>query len=70
MCTGEGCIRFKMFMTDYHLIIRISDNGAGMDEDTLESLREKAGQSSRGEAWKWKKLEKQKAEQRHRDRAL
>ena len=28
MCTGEGCIGIKMFMTDYHLIIRISDNGA------------------------------------------
>ena len=48
MCTGEGCIRFKMFMTDYHLVIRISDNGAGMDEDTLESLeKQKAGKRHR-----------------------
>ena len=45
MCTGEGCIRFKMFMTDYHLVMRISDNGVGMDEITLKNLREKLDNS-------------------------
>ena len=38
MCTGEGCIRFKMFMTDYHLVIRISDNGAGMTQEMIQSV--------------------------------
>ena len=38
MCTGEGCIRFKMFMTDYHLVIRISDNGAGMTQEMIRSV--------------------------------
>jgi two-component system, sensor histidine kinase YesM len=47
MCTGEGCIRFKMFMTDYHLVMRISDNGVGMDEITLKNLREKLDNSHR-----------------------
>ena len=47
MCTGEGYIRFKMFMTDYHLVMRISDNGVGMDEITLKNLREKLDNSHR-----------------------
>ena len=51
MCIGEGCIRFKMFMTDYHLVMRISDNGVGMDEITLKNLREKLD-NSHGESRK------------------
>ncbi len=34
-----GLVRFSAFMTDYHIVMRISDNGIGMDEAQLHKLR-------------------------------
>jgi len=36
---GGGVVRFCAFMTDYHIVMRISDNGIGMEERRLQEIR-------------------------------
>lgn len=37
---GVGWVKFQAFMTNYHVVMRISDNGIGMDERRLQDLRD------------------------------
>ena len=36
---GMGWVKFQAVMTNYHIVMRISDNGIGMDEQRLLELR-------------------------------
>lgn len=38
-CTGQGLISFKIITKENDLIIRVSDNGAGVSQETLAELR-------------------------------
>ncbi|MCD8371478.1 MAG: sensor histidine kinase [Clostridiales bacterium] len=39
MKVGNGVVRFHAYMTDCHVVMRISDNGVGMSEEALRRLR-------------------------------
>jgi two-component system, sensor histidine kinase YesM len=47
---GKGCIEISIYRNDQKLLIKISDNGIGMNEDDLNVLREKIWNSGAAQA--------------------